>query len=56
MPKAELQVAVPILYERNFPSAAWIDAAKALEASGVVDQLQTWGIRRDVSTDIPDGQ
>jgi phthiodiolone/phenolphthiodiolone dimycocerosates ketoreductase len=41
MPKAELQVAVPILYDRNFPSAAWIHAAKTLE-TGVVDQLQTW--------------
>jgi phthiodiolone/phenolphthiodiolone dimycocerosates ketoreductase len=39
---SDVEIAIPLLYDRNFPPSAWTAAAKALEASGVVDYLQTW--------------
>jgi hypothetical protein len=37
-----LQVAIPVAHDRTFPPTAWQQAAKALESSGAVDQIQTW--------------
>ena len=39
---SDVEIAIPLLYDRNFPPSAWVEAAKTLEASGVVDFLQTW--------------
>jgi phthiodiolone/phenolphthiodiolone dimycocerosates ketoreductase len=42
MSPLDVEIAIPLLYDRNFPPSAWTEAAKVLEASGVVDYLQTW--------------
>jgi phthiodiolone/phenolphthiodiolone dimycocerosates ketoreductase len=39
---AELRTAVPIVADRHFPAMAFGEAARAIGASGVVDDIQVW--------------
>lgn len=37
-----IDIAIPILVDRHLPASAFLDAARAYEASGVVDYMQGW--------------
>lgn len=37
-----VDIAIPILADRHVPASAFLDAARAYEASGVVDYMQGW--------------
>jgi phthiodiolone/phenolphthiodiolone dimycocerosates ketoreductase len=37
-----VEIDVPILLDRHFPASAFLDLARAYEASGVVDYIQGW--------------
>ena len=37
-----VDIAIPILADRHLPASAFLDAARACEASGVVDYMQGW--------------
>lgn len=38
----KLEIAIPNLIDRHFPASVYLDAARGIEASGVVDYLQGW--------------
>jgi len=42
MVRGKVEIAIPILADRHLPASAFLDAARAYEASGVVDYMQGW--------------